>query len=611
MILQSLVAYYEALAKRGEISKLGWSKTKAAFALDISESGQLLRIIPLSEDVSRGKKTIKMARDVNVPEQVKRSSGILPNFLCDNSAYILGIKRKKEQDDTQENDSKDDQERALQCYEACKKKHIQFLSGLNSTVASAIVKYFESWQPDSAHENDVLKHCLEEMLKGGNIVFSVENVFAHESPEIQEAWNKCYVSENGDISEEQLPAKHDITKNSELTSCCLVTGEKSTIARLHPSIKKVRGAQSSGASLVSFNGESFESYLKEQGDNAPVGTYAAFAYGAALNKLIEDEKHRYYFGDTTMVFWAENADPQCQDYFSMCIDPQEDENELISKIMSNLSSGTFIDEGVQLNTPFYVLGLAPNASRLSVRFFLRDTFGNMMSNLKRHHDRLEIVKPSFEKKRYLSLYSLLNETVNQKSTDKTASPLLAGAVLRSILSGSPYPTSLFNAVMLRIKATPGEKINRNKAAIIKAYLLAQINHKINKEVLTVSLNEEANSIPYVLGRLFSVLEALQESANPGINATIKDRFFNSACATPNATFPVLLKLSNHHLRKIQEGTQIYYKRGITTLLGKLNFSPNSEPAFPKHFSLEEQGTFILGYYHQTQKRFEKKNNEEQ
>ena len=249
--------------------------------------------------------------------------------------------------------------------------------------------------------------------------------------------------------------------------------------------------------------------------------------------------------------------------------------------------------------PFYILGLAPNAARLSVRFFLRNSFGGFLKNVQKHHQRLEIVKPSYEKFDNISLGRLLGETVNQNSRDKAASPNMAGGVLRSILMDEPYPATLLNGALLRIRAE--RKVTWGRAAILKAYYLKRPHPDVPKEeVLTVSLNPDSTNIPYTLGRLFSVLEAVQSAANPGINATIKDRYFNAASATPGHIFPILLNLSQKHLRKLETGQRVYYEKQITELAGVF------PETFPPRLNLPQQGAFQLGYYHQTQKRYEKK-----
>ena len=275
--------------------------------------------------------------------------------------------------------------------------------------------------------------------------------------------------------------------------------------------------------------------------------------------------------------------------------------------MDSVSSGNLYNyDGLPLNpaNEFYILGLSPNAARLSVRFFWHSHFGTIISKLKKHYSDIDVVSNNHDKWLHMPLWALLRETVNQKSSDKSPLPQLAGDVMRSMISGGRYPETLINQTLIRIRAE--HNITRGRAGIVKAYLIRNADANQNdqyREVTTVSLNEESGYTPYVLGRLFAVLEAVQQGANPGINATIKDRFFNSACATPAAVFPILLKLSNSHLKKMENGKAVFWSKQLGDLTDRLGIQ------FPTHLSLQDQGTFILGYYHQTQKRYEKKNKE--
>lgn len=254
--------------------------------------------------------------------------------------------------------------------------------------------------------------------------------------------------------------------------------------------------------------------------------------------------------------------------------------------------------GLDPQRPFYILGLAPNAARLSVRFFFRDTFGSLMKHVNDHHDRMEIVRPASDPFPTIPLWAMLRETVNQNTRDKDPSPVMAGAAARAIFTGGRYPAALLEGIMLRIRAE--RNITRGRAAVIKAYYLRNQNEECPKEVLTVSLNENSTNIPYTLGRLFSVYEAVQQKANPGINSTIKDKYFNGASSTPATIFPVLDNLYPKHLRKLEVGFQVFFDRQVMQLKGVLG------EEYPLRLSLPQQGSFNLGYYHQTQKRYEKK-----
>ena len=279
---------------------------------------------------------------------------------------------------------------------------------------------------------------------------------------------------------------------------------------------------------------------------------------------------------------------------------------MIRGILEALEKGKALDlSEIQLDAdqPFFILGLAPNAARLSVRFFWRDSFGNVLRNLSRHYKRMEIVRPSWDQTEYLGVWRMLYETVNQKAKDKKPLPNMAALTFQAILSDSRYPESLYENVLIRIRAEAG-RVTRGRAAIIKACLIK--NYQMNKGDDAVKLNEERNDAPYVLGRLFAELEAIQEEANPGINATIHDKYFNSACATPATIFPILLKLKGSHIKKLARkgaGYRISHEQKLTDLMGRLE-------EFPAKLNLKEQGDFILGYYHQVQKRYEKKEEKE-
>ena len=331
--------------------------------------------------------------------------------------------------------------------------------------------------------------------------------------------------------------------------------------------------------------------------------YAAFAYTTALNYLLADRNSVQLIGDTTVVCWAAGADPLYQSVTAAALfgapppaGLTDKDLQAALKSLANMEpyEGLPIDPGRH----FYVLGLAPNAARLSVRFFLKDTFGGMMKNIWDHHERMRIAGPDNAQDKMIPLWAMLRQTANQKSKDKQASPVLAGSVARAIFDGTPYPAALLEAVTIRIRAE--RDINWQKAAILKAYYTKNQNKDCPKEDLKVSLHEASTNIPYTLGRLFAVYEAIQEAANPGINATIKDKYFNAAAATPAMIFPVLDNLCQKHLRKLPIGRRINMDKQVGQLKDIL------EEEYPLRLTLPQQGSFNIGYYHQKQKRFEKK-----
>ena len=580
MILESLVQHYESLLTRGKVPAKGWSTAHVSYALCLDLYGRLTDVLTLKTQDKRGKKLVDVPKDMLVPEQMHKTSGIASQFLCENSSYFLGV------------DAKGKPERSKKCFIAAGKLHQRILGQSTNPAAVAVCGFFSSWQPEEAEAYPCLVPYLEDIKKGANLVFSVGGKYVQEYEEVKALWEK------------------EISAKDAVYMQCLVTGKMAPITRVHPSIKGVRGAQSSGASLVSFNAPSYESYGRDggQGLNAPVSEYASFAYGTMLNQLLSDKKHARTLGDTTVVCWAEENSQEHVDLVTSMLYGDDDsiKDEELTGVFEKIEKQEEIDwQSVKLSysNRFYILGLAPNAARLSVRFFLQSTFGEILRNLEAHAKRMRIVKPVFEKFTYIPLWMLLSETVNPNSRDKAASPLMTGAVLKAILQDMNYPVSLFQNVMLRIRAEEGAgKINYRRAAILKACLMKNYHYDA-KEWDLVSLNENAGDIEYVLGRLFAVLEHIQQSANPDINATIKDRYFDAACATPAKVFPVLQKLSHHHLRKLNVKQRVFFEKQLTEIMGKIDMG--AQP-FPPYLPLEKQSIFVLGYYHQTQKRYEKK-----
>lgn len=605
MILQALVHCYEALAERGELEKPGWSPVKVSWGLELDADGQVKSLLAMGGTDAKGK---QIPRTMKLPVPVKRSSGVAANFLCDNSAYVLGV------------DAKGKPERTRECFAACARKHQAILKDVRHPTAKAILNFFEIWKPENAAQHPAIQPNLDMLLKGGNIVFVTQDAdgepqLAQDVPEIRRAWDEAY-------------AKSD----DAVMGRCLVTGEEGPIAILHPSIKGVMGAQPSGASLVSFNAPAFESYGKEsardnqgQGRNAPVGRYAAFAYGAALNYMVGQENFHGRLGDTTLVYWAEGAEPAYGSAFMAMLGiGSENENRITQKkldgVLKALCDGYTVKwENVPLNPKnrFYILGLAPNASRLSVRFFLQNSFDEFAKNYQKHQDDLKIVRSASDERESLSMWALLRETaIKNPNKPPKFQRQLVEEMLNAILSGSRYPSTLFTQIEIRVRAE--QKITHEKAAMIKAYLLRNVVEQqkdrthVYKEVLGVELNiSKTTYLPYRLGRLFAVLEALQlesfrdngnKDSKP--NTTLKDQFFNAACATPMMAFPTIVARAQNYLRKLKvknkEGLARYYNGMMDDIIG------NFEESYPAHLSLEDQGIFQIGYYHQRQKMYAKK-----
>lgn len=631
MILQSLYNYYQILLNDPdvEIAEPGYSNAPVSHAVNLSLQGELLDIIPLYVPVQQGKKTVDRPRRMNVPEQVKRAGvSPKPNFMCDYSAFVLGIPEQKEKDTKY----------GLRRFEAFRAHNIAILSKMDSPIARAVIAFLKNHDPQKAKDNPVIARNLESLVQGSNLIFYVEGKDALSDPKIKRAW------EDHHLGQEAIEMQ------------CLVTGEIEPIERLHPAIKGVGDAQSSGARLVSFNLDAFTSYGREQGANSPVSRRVASGYGVALNYLLSNQNpnRKIHFSDTTVVYWADAPDKRYASAFYTFLNPeyQQEQKEgkteeikgkgkrkrakevekQMGEVAESVRQGKAIDlaelrkqveNELDKNTRFYVLGLAPSAARLAVRFFLTEPFGVFAERIMQHYDDLQIEKEYANQPTYISPYRILAECVSPKVTQrddevKKSWSLLGGAFMRSILTGAPYPEGLYAAMLNRTRHDTDEtsekgktrsvKINYIRAAYLKAHLIRKYRRGGNnpyQEALQMSLNESYTHPAYVLGRLFAVLEKAQrEAIGQNINATIKDRYFTSACAAPASVFPTLLRLAHHWTTKAEYGG--VSDRKIQDLLDMLEAK-----AFPSRLTLDEQGVFVLGYYHQRAAFYARKDNDEE
>ncbi|MCD6562204.1 MAG: type I-C CRISPR-associated protein Cas8c/Csd1 [Deltaproteobacteria bacterium] len=554
MILQALSGYYERLKDDSEINipMPGFGSQKIHFALVLNRQGKLLQI----RDIRETQKKKQAPKILTVPEAVKRSVNIAANFMWDNTGYVLGA------------DNKENKERSLFLFEEFKKHHHDLGDNLNDEGMVAVLCFLDSWNPEEASD---LPHWND--MAGMNLVFQLDGEleYINERPEIQKAWIKYY---------------HE--KSSEQISTCLVSGKQTAIARLHPKIKGVRGAQSSGAALVSFNKASFLSYGKEQNFNAPVSENIAFSYSTALNHLLRfKSRQKVQIGNAATVFWTERKSP-IEGFMGMILEPGEDSGDLkdVRDFLEAVRDGKKPSGIGDSDIKFYILGLSPNASRLSVRFWHVSTVGEISNKIGMHFKDLSIIKSYDNDPEFPGMWQLLRETAVLRKSDNI-SPVLAGSFIRSVLTGAAYPQSLMTAVINRIRSD--QTVNYLRAALIKACLVRK-NRIINKSTeVSMALNKESTSIAYRLGRLFAALEKAQKDAIPGANTTIKDRFYGSASATPCIVFPQLLRLTQHHIQKAEYGRNT--DKMIEDIMQGIQ-------EFPAHLSLDDQGLFAIGYYHQ-------------
>lgn len=579
MILQKLCEYYDRLASdpKAAIAQEGFAPQKVSFEILIEQDGSLHSINDI-RDTSGKKPTPQVMR---LP-YLKRTSGVKAMFLWDKAEYLLGWVPSELQNEPEDETDTDKAKRlkkiarVADCFAAAKELHTT-VDGLQQTDYVALATFFEHWKPETL--SDEHQQLLGDVGTGFGI-FRIrgKQQRIHENEEIRSYWSSIQSQPDGEAT----------------TGLCLVTGKQAPLARLHPVLKGVLGAQSSGASIVSFNDDAFISYGKKQSFNAPVSEAAAFKYATALNRLLErDSGRKIQVGDTTCVFWAEKPTGDAEDLFSFGLDPGQIEDESraaeIGVMLSRIALGEA--DPPDAGTGFYVLGLSPNASRLSVRFWINGTAGELIQRVANHQRRLDIVRSAKDRDKFpvLPLWLLLAQTAREA---KEIQPLLGGALLRSVLTDSRYPESLLTAILRRIRAD--QEIRHPRAAIIKAIL-----YKNHDKDISIMLDKERNESAYQLGRLFASLERAQEDALPGLNSTIKDRYFGAASATPATVFPRLIRLSQHHTGKLDGGKKVVAEKRLQEIMGRIE-------SFPPHLGLTDQGLFAIGYYHQRQDFFTKK-----
>lgn len=578
MILQSLNDLYSRLSEdlTYEIAPPGFSPQKISFRIVIKPDGSLVNV----DDARKPDEKKKLQNDVMlVPGEAKPpGAGINPCFLWDNQTYLLGRQPEDKPDGF-----------GQKRFEAFRKRHLDLETTISTVEFSAVCRFLEQWSPERIPEFPNLSE-----LGTGFGIFQIqgEKKAVHELPAIKNWWIRTVTAEEAGDSAQ-----------------CLLTGEVAPIARLHPKIKGVVGAQAAGASLVSFNANAYESYGKSQSYNAPVSETAAFQYGTALNSLLtgpQSRKHRIRIGDTSTVFWTEKR-TLVEDHLaaifssgSQAIEELQDitQRAQIQRLLEAVRSGGNFQEFGEANTPFYILGLAPNAARLSIRFFHRSTIKDLIAKLHGHQKCMEMVRQyteqvgnRFPDPEFPAIWQILRETA--RVADEIP-PLLSGALTRAIVVGTPYPEGLFSAIIRRIQAD--RTINYLRAATIKAVLVR--NHN---QTIPTMLDTESTDPAYLLGRLFSTLEKTQEDALGNVNAGIRDRFYSAASATPASVFPRLLRTYQHHLSKLSGGAKVNRERLVQEIMSSIGSS-----GFPNQFPLKKQGIFAIGYYHQRKVFFAKK-----
>ncbi len=566
----------------------GFTQEKISYVIVISSRGEVVDRYPLFEKA--GKK--RRPKQMFVPASFKRSGQYTEKsfesgkdnafFLWDKTAYSLGV-------DKSDKSAESVWVEARLPFMSFRRFHQRHLVATDDEGLQAFLAFLDRWQPDFFDRD-----LRDAEIVGTNVIFQLDGDrhYLHERTAAKALWAKL-------LSE---------ASQAELGTC-LVTGERTTLARLHTAIKGIYGGQSSGGSIVSFNADAFESYGKIQGNNAPVSEVAAFKYTTALNYLLNrDNRHCLTIGDASTVFWAVAADSsqayQTEQLFMQIVQPSDEgETAQLRPLVEQLAQGRPLAEispDIDPSTRFYLLGLAPNASRISIRFWLDSSFGELAQRIGEHFQDLALDPLPWRQPP--SIYRLLIQLVPHRDGQKPRADEipahLAGELMRSVLTGARYPQALLSQLLLRARCDG--HISPLRIAMIKAVLQRDYRKNFTKEKTPMSLDVNFSNDAYQLGRLFAVLERIQSAAIKDANATITDRYFGSASTVPYSVFPRLVAGGKHHLSKIRKdkpGFAINLDKDLTEIIGKL---PQS---FPKHLSIQDQGRFAIGYYQQREQFF--------
>jgi CRISPR-associated protein Csd1 len=600
MILQALYDYYQ---RKPEIhSPIGYEIEEIDFLIIISKDGKLVDLQNVREN--------NKGRQYLIPKAVVRTGKkILPNFLWDNFEYITGLSK----------DSKRSEKAILY--------NNAFINKLNSLPPSikeneAISNLLMFYKSDYKTQLKSHPNFAECQKINGWLTFKIDG--DSEIIAIKEIIQKYQAEQflSGIYEEEDI-------KNVK-ESACLITGERKIIKRLHTELR-LAGTDKNVKIVAIQENQGYDSYKKERGYNAPVSIVAEANYSAALKHLLNSKTNKINIADTTILFWSEKQPTEInpEEIFPLIIAMQKEEKDdpdagvnKIKKLFKAIQTGQLSSERTN---HFYVLGLSPNAARISVRFWKAPSVEDFGKNIKQHFEDFEIAHKDYESK-YISLYDILSSvSIETKKRDKPniifyrgktydVLPQLEGQVVEAVLDNYLYPQTLLQQCLIRIRAEASKKdkegkpipnVNRTRAAILKAYLNRKIRiQKLNQKEITMALDPNNTNVAYRTGRLFAVLEKIQEEANPGINATIRDRYYGAASSSPITVFPRLLSLKNSHLKKLNEGRKIYFEKLIGEILTEVS-------SFPTNLSLNEQANFAIGYYHQRQDFFTKKSDKEE
>lgn len=590
MLIKALCDYYDILAVKGSVLPTGYSKVNIHYKISLTEDGQIDEIIDCQkkEQVQAGKKVIekKVPTELVLPQRTEKP-GIEANIAEHRPLYIFGLNLDK---DHLTPDDKTD--KAKKSHKVFVEKNLNFIENLHSPIISAYKSFLLSWKPEEETENKWLRGLGKDYQKAG-FIFCLSghpDCLLHEDPELKKKWEEEYIkkAEKGDDNK---------------TAQCAVTGDRKRIARIHSKIKGVYGGLATGSVLIGFNNESENSYGNEQSYNSNISETAMKKYTEALNYLLSGSKHKTMLDEMTIVFWAMSSQEAYEDLFMKMFLGQQDQMDaektdaMLENLMRDAQDTKVTEERllslnmIDPNVDFYLLGLKPNSSRLSVKFIMKRKYADVLWNITKFQNDLQVSEDFHS----VALWQIKREMVSPKSKNDKVNPALMSRLLETILNGGTYPVSLLETIIRRVKTDEGSgKINAVRAGIIKAC----INNREKKEELKVALDKTNQTPAYLCGRLFAVLEKLQQDAsNNSLNRTIKDAYFASASAKPALVFPKLIRLAQNHLNKVRY--PVYYNKLIGEIMDGL------KGGYPETLHLVDQGKFDVGYYQQNQDLWKK------
>lgn len=601
MLIKALCDYYDVLADEGKVLPDGYSPVKVHYKICLTPDGKIDEIISCQNiepiTAKNGKTKEKyVPKEVWMPSRTEKP-GIDANIIEHRPTYIFGLNF-----DNDHFTPIDKTRKAEKSHAAFIKANLKFIDGIDSPLVNAYRAFIESWIPENEIGNPHLL-SLGKAYKNSSFIFSLSgrpDLLLHDDPLIKQKWEEYFAEKSAETV-------------SEVISQCAITGNREPISRIHNKIKGVYGGLATGASFVCLDNPSECSYGNKQSYNSNVSETAMKKYTEALNYLLNSKRHKNLIDDITVIYWATGGEKNedCSDLLASIVFGDNDvmdekqTEEMLEGLVESAKDGNIRSErissleNIDKNVDFYIVGIKPNSSRLTVKFIYHRKFGEILQNIALHQSDMQVS----EKIHPVPLWKLKKELISPKSSNEKIDASLFAEIFKAVIYGTSYPSYLFQTIIRRVKTD--KTINDVRAGIIKACINRKSRLDNLKEELKLAVDYENKNPAYRCGLLFAVLEKLQQSAsNNSLNRTIKDAYFSSAASKPALVFPKLISLAQNHLKKVNEKTEIYFSKLIQEIIVGI------ENKFPETLTLQQQGEFMIGYYHQYREFFIKKDSED-